>query len=1392
MPFESAIIFDKHDVYSGTNGGRFKKTRSRSRLRGKLSIERLEDRTLLSSGTTSAVVPLAPGTLTGLDNYVSAPDSSYKYSLNSTLTGPGFTDYVIDLTSQTWRSPSEVDKTLWKHWLQIIVPTVVTRTTAVLEITGGSNLSSAPTTPDGFGLSTATTLGAVAVVLPDVPSEPLTFAGETSARTEDQIIAYTFNQFLNGGDQNWPLLLPMVKSAVRAMDTAQSFVASQFSGTIQIKDFIVTGASKRGWTTWLTPAVDSRVRAIVPFVFDVLNSSLQLPHHKDTYVGVTQDIVGGYSYAIQDYTNFHVFDRLNTPQGQALLHIVDPYQYLGRPSYNIPKYLVDSSGDQFFVPDSAQFYFHNLPGQNYIRYVPNTGHGLNGDAGTGAINFEQVLLDGASLPNFSWNVADSGTTINLMTVDTPTSVTMWQAVNPNSRDFRIETFGPNWTSSPLTDQGGGLYVAHVTAPATRGAIGFFIQMVYTVDGVPLTFTTQISTVPLFVPKVVAIDPSGPYTAEGFAATANVTGVAGGTVAGSLAYTYYVGNTVSGPGSPDAPTNVGTYTVVASFTSANPSYVGGSSAPLTFSISRAKPTVVAIDPTGPYTGSPFPASGTATGTDGGSVNGTFSFTYCDGPTASGKGSSVAPTHAGTFTVVASFTSADPNYTDAQSAPLTFSITSNDLPLTASASTITARPGLAFTGRVAKFTDADTHAGAADFTATIDWGDGNTSTGIISADKAGGFDVSGGHTYTLNGSYTVVVTIIDQAGGVGEQATAQTTSLVATVPLTAIGQVLSATEGISTGPKIPVVVSAANPNAVASDFTGTINWGDNSTSSASFVDNGNGTFQVVGTHTFAEEGTYSVSAQVTDLDGNQVSATGSVTVTDAQLVMTPVEVALSARGTAINVLVATFRDQGGVDPATVYTAQISWGDASLNTPGIVTVANGIYRVTGSHIYTVLGNFPVTVTVSEDGGSSAQIGTTTVNRSLNERFVTLLYLDLLQRIVDDNTLVTVGNLLDLGTQTRAQVAQTVVNSSEYHTDVVQSLFQQVLRRGADPSGLSAGVQFLANGGTAQQLQALLYGSDEYFNLQGGTVDGFLTALYQDVLHRAIDSASKQNLTTAIAQGLSRTAVATAVLGSQESDALQVKALFLQFLHRPVDSANLTAFVGQLQKGTTIEQLIVMLTGSPEYALQSGGDANQVFIIQLFRDLLLRDVDAPSLNFFTAQLDSGALSRQRVVTLLINSPEYHALEVQQAFQSFLHRVADPASVAGFSNFLAQGGTVEQLDAILASSSEYFNNRVGGTNDGFVNAIFFDVLGRPVDSGTRMLYDQALANGVSTKQIATALLASPEYAQKLVDRLYQHFLPPPADNSGRAALINAFLSGLRDEGLIAILVESGEYFKRL
>ena len=435
-----------------------------------------------------AAVQFALGT--PLDDYVAKPDDSYTYSVVKTDSGPGYTAYILDMTSQSWRSKDEVDRPLWKHWLTIIKPTNATSDKALLWINGGSNNRSAPDSPDKMVIGIALSAGAVVADLKMVPNQPLVFPDGGRPRSEDGIIAYSFSKCLATGDNSWPLLLPMVKSAVRAMDTIQSHLKSLDSGALDIKHFVVSGGSKRGWTTWLTAAVDKRVVAIAPAVIDVLNMNEQMKHHFAAY--------GFYSDAIADYGEMKVFERLDTPEGQALRKIVDPYEYRERYAA-IPKCLINSSGDQFFLPDSAQFYFHNLPGEKYLRYVPNTDHGLGySDAIQSLLVFYQSILKNAPRPKFTWSVKDDGS-IEVKTTTAPKTVKLWQATNPKARDFRLEIIGPAWKSSDLPATGDGKFVAKVPEP-DKGWTAYFAELIFDSGGpVPYKFTTEIHVVPETLP-----------------------------------------------------------------------------------------------------------------------------------------------------------------------------------------------------------------------------------------------------------------------------------------------------------------------------------------------------------------------------------------------------------------------------------------------------------------------------------------------------------------------------------------------------------------------------------------------------------------------------------------------------------------------------------------------------------------------------------------------------------------------------------------------------------------------------------------------------------------------------------------------------------------------------
>jgi len=445
-------------------------------------------------------VPSAAGS--ALDDYIAEPDTSYRWSEVCTINGSGYKAYVLDMTSQTWRSPGEVDRTEWQHWVTVIKPTGTTSNKALLWINGGDNGKPAPTSSDSMLTSIALATNTVVADLKMVPNQPLKFADETdpryvsSGREEDELIAYTWDKFLRTGDNRWPARLPMTKAAVRAMDAVQEFCASPAGGSLTISQFVVAGASKRGWTTWTTAAVDPRVIAIIPCVIDVPNVQLSFHHHWAAY--------GFWAPAVCDYEDMDIMDWFGTPEMDALMAIEDPYVYRAR--YTMPKYIVNASGDQFFLPDSSQFYFDDLPDTKHLRYVPNADHSLDGsDAVTAVLAYYRAILAGTALPRFSWTMEPDGS-IRVQTTDAPSDVKLWKATNPNARDFRKEVIGAAYTSSVLADQGGGVYVGQVPVPPA-GWTAFFVELTFPSGpgASPYKFSTEVRVIPNVLPYVADLD-----------------------------------------------------------------------------------------------------------------------------------------------------------------------------------------------------------------------------------------------------------------------------------------------------------------------------------------------------------------------------------------------------------------------------------------------------------------------------------------------------------------------------------------------------------------------------------------------------------------------------------------------------------------------------------------------------------------------------------------------------------------------------------------------------------------------------------------------------------------------------------------------------------------------
>ena len=435
---------------------------------------------------------------TALDRYVAAPDSHFAFNKVGGLpAGSGVTATILELTSQQWLTAAEVDRPIWKHWLVVYRPEKVTSDIGLLWIGGGVNNGKRPSRVNAVLSSLARDTGTVTAELRMVPNQELTLLGDPDRkpRKEDDLIAYTWDKFLRTGDEKWPLRLPMTKAAVKAMDAITAWSASAGGGHVAVKRFVVSGGSKRGWTTWTTAAVDMRVVAIAPAVIDVLYVQPSFEHHWRAY--------GFWAPAVEDYVAHGIMAWMGTPQFSALMAIEDPWSYRRR--LTMPKYLINSVGDQFFLPDSSQFYLPGLKGETLVRYIPNSDHSLDEtDAFDSLGAFYTTVVRGTPRPSVVWAPGPDNT-LTVRTSAAPVSATLWSATNPNARDFRMETFGKLWTSTPLPPLGPNMWLVHAPPPS-KGWTARFVEFTFDVGTkAPLKITTEVlvspETMPFAAPKL---------------------------------------------------------------------------------------------------------------------------------------------------------------------------------------------------------------------------------------------------------------------------------------------------------------------------------------------------------------------------------------------------------------------------------------------------------------------------------------------------------------------------------------------------------------------------------------------------------------------------------------------------------------------------------------------------------------------------------------------------------------------------------------------------------------------------------------------------------------------------------------------------------------------------
>ena len=408
-----------------------------------------------------------------LQKYVSKKEAAFEWKLNSKVDSARPAGHIYDLyfVSQTWQEHK------WRHQLQVYQPAGVSPNAKMfLWVTGGG------ARPDyvRLGMELARKIRAPVAFLYHIPNQPL-LEGKLF---EDDLIAETLVRYLKTQDEDWPLLFPMVKSVVKAMDVLQEFGKKEWH--TPIGKFIVAGASKRGWTTWLTAAVDPRVEAIAPLVIDTLNMREQMPRQLKAF--------GAYSSQLAPYSSRGLLPIPETPEGRQLLTLIDPWAYRDR--LTMPKLIINGTNDFYWATDALNLYWDGIPSDKWVLYIPNAGHNLRrqdrpqpdqlNDLTDGLAAFSRHQISGTPMPKLSWKheTLDGKLRLTIAATPAPNGARLWVA-RTLTKDFRAA----KWTEQALSLSDGKI-AGEVPLPE-KGHVAFFGELDYEIDGLPYRLSTQM-------------------------------------------------------------------------------------------------------------------------------------------------------------------------------------------------------------------------------------------------------------------------------------------------------------------------------------------------------------------------------------------------------------------------------------------------------------------------------------------------------------------------------------------------------------------------------------------------------------------------------------------------------------------------------------------------------------------------------------------------------------------------------------------------------------------------------------------------------------------------------------------------------------------------------------
>jgi hypothetical protein len=429
-------------------------------------------------------------------------------------------------------------------------------------------------------------------------------------------------------------------------------------------------------------------------------------------------------------------------------------------------------------------------------------------------------LNGSTVGSFTATLASNANDITLGTVEatfTFASPASNQAVDATaSVYYKVGSDHATIRAASVADTW-----SFTNAYAFYAYAGFSIQAASVVSTPVLTYTANAA--------------SRTYGADNPAFAGTVTGFAGtdtqaNSTTGTLTFTTTATST----------SNVGSYAINGSGLSANNGSYVFAQAPsnaTALSVTKATPTVTVTSGTFASDGNPHAATATAVGIDGATpVSGSFSFTYTP------PGNGTVPISAGTYSVTANFTSADPNYSNTSgSGSITITPPAPTLTYTANpVSRIYGAGNPAFTGTVSGFTGTDTQANSTAGTLTF-------TSAATSSSNVGSYAVTGSGLTANNGKY-----VFTQAAS---NATALTITK-ATPTVTVTGGTFAYDGNPHGATAIAVGVDGVTP--VTGNF------------SFNYTPPGNATVPI-------NAGTYSVTANFTSSNSNYNNATGSGSIT-----------------------------------------------------------------------------------------------------------------------------------------------------------------------------------------------------------------------------------------------------------------------------------------------------------------------------------------------------------------------------------------------------------------------------------------------------------------------------------------------------------------------------------